>query len=153
MIARRDFLKISALAGTGTLAGFTPFNAFKNEGCRSFSLCTNTTILNNHPEFLETIANSGVTDVWIPVFLNGYWPYPIEDILLWKAKIEKRGIAVHSLTVPFGHPNNSPGSDNSFDTPPQHWPRSVDVNGNKYSGTSVHPVVTEEIRLIYKGIW
>jgi hypothetical protein len=144
MIDRRDFIKISALAGTSLLTGFTPFNTFKDEGYRSFSLCTNTTILNNHPEFLETIASSGVTDVWLPVFLNGYRPYPMEDILLWKAKIEKKGIAVHSLSVPFGHPSNSLGGDTSFDVPPQHWPRSVDIEGKIYSGTSVHPVVTEE---------
>ena len=144
MIDRRDFLKISALAGTGTFAGFTPFNAFKNEGCRSFSLCTNTTVLNNHPEFLETIAKSGITNVWLPVFLNGYWPFPIDDILIWKEKIEKKGIEVQTLSVPFGHPNNSLGGDTSFDVSPQNWPRSVDVDGKKYSGTSVHPVVTKE---------
>lgn len=152
MIGRRDFLKISALAGTGALTGFTTFNTFKNEGRRSFSLCTNTTILNNHPEFLETIANSSVTDMWLPVFLNGYWPYPMEDILFWKAKIEKKGIAVHSLSVPFGHPNNSLGGDTSFDVSPQNWPRSVDIEGKKYSGTSVHPVVTKENIAVIKKV-
>ena len=144
MIDRRDFIKMASLAGTSVLAGFTPFGAVNSKNVRTFSLCTNTTILNSHPEFANLIAKSGVTDVWMPVFLNGYWPYPIEDILSWKAKIEKMGIAVHALTVPLGHPNNSLGGDTSFDVPPQHWPRSVDVDGKKYSGTSVHHVVTEE---------
>jgi hypothetical protein len=144
MIDRRDFIKIASLAGTSALAGFTPFGAMNSKNVRTFSLCTNTTILNNHPEFAELIAKSGVTDVWMPVFLNGYWPYSMEDILNWKAKIEKKGIAVHSLSVPFGHPSNSLGGDTSFDVSPQNWPRSVDVDGKKYSGTSVHPVVTEE---------
>jgi hypothetical protein len=144
MIDRRDFLKISAFAGAAALSGSTSFNTLKNKRVRTFSLCTNTAILNSHPEFLDLIAKSGVSDVWLPVFLNGYWPYPMEDILRWKSKIEKNGIAVHSLTVPFGHPNNSLGGDTSFDVPPQHWPRSVDVDGKKYSGTSVHHVVTEE---------
>ena len=152
MIDRRDFIKISALAGTSALAGFTPFNTLNKGRVRTFSLCTNTAILNSHPEFLELIAKSGVTDVWMPVFLNGCWPYPIEDILNWKAKIEKKGIAVHSLTVPFGHPSNSLGGDTSFDVPPQNWPRSVDAEGKIYSGTSVHPVVTEEnIAVIQKA--
>jgi hypothetical protein len=144
MIYRRDFIKMASLAGTSALAGFAPFGAMNSKNVRTFSLCTNTTILNSHPEFADLIAKSGVTAVWMPVFLNGYRPYPIGDILNWKAKIEKLGIAVHSLTVPFGHPNNSLGGDTSFDVPPQHWPRSVDVDGKKYSGTSVHHVVTEE---------
>ncbi len=149
MIDRRDFLKISAVAGTGTLAGFS---SFKNGGIRSFSLCTNTTVLNSNPEFLELIAGSGVTDVWLPVFLNGYWAYPIEDLLLWKKKIEKKGIAVHSLSVPLGHPGNSLGNDASFDTTPQRWPRSVDIDGKLYSGTSVHPIVTEENKAVIQKV-
>jgi hypothetical protein len=152
MIDRRDFIKISALAGTSALAGFTPFNTMNKGRVRTFSLCTNTAILNSHPEFLDLFAKSGVTDVWIPIFLNGFWPYPIEDLLNWKAKIEKKGIAVNSLSVPFGHPSNSLGGDTSFDVPPQNWPRSVDVDGKKYSGTSVHSVVTEEnIAVIQKA--
>jgi len=149
MIDRRDFLKISAVAGTGTLAGFS---SFKNGRIRSFSLCTNTTVLNSHPEFLELIADSGVTDVWLPVFLNGYWAYPMEDLLLWKKKIEKKGIAVHSLSVPLGHPGSSLGNDASFDTTPQHWPRSVDIDGKLYSGTSVHPIVTEENKAVIQKV-
>jgi len=144
MIDRRDFLRISAVAGSSTLAGFSPFTAFKKVGYRSFSLCTNTTVLNSHPEFLDLVAGSGVTDIWMPVFLNGYWAYPMEDLLLWKKKIEKKGIAVHSLSVPFGHPGNSLGGAPDFETTPKHWPRGVDIDGNKYSGTSVHPVITEE---------
>lgn len=148
MINRRDFIKLTSLAGTSALAGFTPFNLAKRQNIRSFSLCTNSAVLNNHPEFADLIAKSGVTDVWMPVFLNGYWPYPVEDILKWKTKIEKTGVAVHALTVPFGHPNNSLGGDTSFDVPPQHWPRSVDVDGKLYSGTSVHTVVTDENRIV-----
>ena len=152
MIDRRDFIKMASLAGTSALAGFTPFGAMNSKNVRTFSLCTNTTVLNNHPEFADLIAKSGVTDVWMPVFLNGYWPYSMEDMLNWKAKIEKKGIAVHSLSVPFGHPSNSLGGDTSFDVSPQNWPRSVDVDGKKYSGTSVHPVVTEEnIAVIQKA--
>jgi hypothetical protein len=149
MIDRRDFLKISAVAGTGTLAGFS---SFKNSGIRSFSLCTNTTVLNSNPEFLELIAGSGVTDVWLPIFLNGYWAYPMEDLLLWKKKIEKIGIAVHSLSVPLGHPGSSLGNDASFDTTPQRWPRSVDIDGKLYSGTSVHPIVTEENKAVIQKV-
>jgi hypothetical protein len=144
MIDRRDFLKISALAGASTLAGFSSFAASRKGGYRTFSLCTNTTVLNSHPEFLDLIAGSGVTDVWLPVFLNGYWAYPMEDLMRWKKKIEKKGIAVHSLSVPLGHPGNSLGGAPDFETTPKNWPRGVGIDGNKYSGTSVHPVITVE---------
>jgi len=75
MIDRRDFIKIASLAGTSALAGLAPLNTVNNGSFRTFSLCTNTAILNSHLEFLELIAKSGVTDVWMPDFLNGYWPY------------------------------------------------------------------------------
>jgi len=143
-LIRRDFLKIAAIAGTGVLAGFSPLSTAKKGNYRSFSLCTNTATLNSHPDFLNLIAGSGVTDVWMPIFLNGYWPYPIEDISQWKQKIEKKGIAVHTLSVPLGHPGNSLGGAHDFESTPKHWPRGVDIDGNKYSGTSVHPVITEE---------
>jgi len=144
MIDRRDFLKLSALAGAGSWAGFSSFTSFKRSGIRSFSLCTNTVVLKNNPDFFNVIVSSGVTDVWMPIFLNGFWPYPMEDLLLWKKRFEEKGVAVHALTVPLGHPGSSLGNDASFDTTPQRWPRSVDVDGKKYSGTSVHPIVTDE---------
>lgn len=80
----------------------------------------------------------------MPLFLNGYWAYPIEDILLWKEKFEKKGIAVQIISVPFGHPGNSLGGSPDFESTPKHWPRGVDIYGNKYSGTSLHPPITEE---------
>ena len=144
MIDRRNFLKISALLGAGTLVGYTRPVAVKKGMCRSFSLCTNTATLNSHPEYLNLIADSGITDVWMPVFLNGYWPYPIEDILVWKRKIEGKGITVHALTVPLGHPGNALGGLPDYESTPKNWPRGVDIDGNKYSGTSVHSIITNE---------
>ena len=143
-LIRRDFLKIAAIAGTGALAGFIPFSTAKSGNFRSFSLCTNTTALNNHPDFFDLVISSGVTDIWMPIFLYGYRPYPIEDILHWKEKFEKKGIAVFTLSVPFGHPGNSLGGAYDFESTPKHWPRGIDIDGNKYSGTSVHSVITEE---------
>jgi len=58
MIDRRDFIKIASLAGTSALAGFTPFNTVNKGRVRTFSLCTNTAIINSHPEFLELIAKT-----------------------------------------------------------------------------------------------
>lgn len=152
MIERRDFLKLSAIVGTATLSGFGFRGPTRMDKVRDFSLCTNPVVLNKNPELFEIIVKSGVDQVWMPVFLNGYYPYPNEDILFWKKKFETNGLIVHSLTVPLGHPNSSLGQDNSFDTPPQTWPRSVDVNGNKYSGTSVHPMVTEENKSVIQKI-
>lgn len=144
MIDRRNFLKISAILGAGSLIGGVNPLSMRQGRTRSFNLCTTTVNLNGHPDFVNLVASSGVTDIWLPIFLNGYWAYPIEDILLWKERIGKAGMAVHLISVPFGHPGNSLGGLPEFESTPKHWPRGVDMDGNKYSGTSVHPVITEE---------
>jgi hypothetical protein len=144
MLDRRNFLKISALSGSIVLLGnINPFT-IKRGICRSFGLCVNTKTLNSHPEFLNLIADSGITDVWMPLFINGYWPYPVEDVLIWKERFEKKGIAVQIVSVPFGHPGGSLGDSQNYDITPAYWPRRVDIEGNKYSGTSVHPSITQE---------
>ena len=143
MIDRGDFMKMTALLGTGALLGNINPITVKNS-VRNFNLCSTTTTLNNHPEFLNIVVGSGVTDVWMPLFLNGYWAYPIEDILLWKERFEKKGVSVHIISVPFGHPGNSLGGSPDFESTPRHWARGVDIDCNKYSGTSVHPPITEE---------
>ena len=89
MTNRRDFLKISGLLASGNLVGFHP--PTHSGLARRFSLCTYTATLNSNPEFLDLIIKSGVNDVWMPYFLNGYWAYPMEDILKWKAKFNKKG--------------------------------------------------------------
>jgi hypothetical protein len=151
MLGRRNFLKISALSGSGVLLGnINPF-PLKRGNSRSFALCTNTKTLNSFPEFMDLISGSGINQVWMPLFINGYWPYPVEDILLWKERFEKKGISVNIVNVPFGHPAGSLGDSQNYDITPASWPRRVDLEGKKYSGTSVHPSVTQEnIRVIQK---
>lgn len=139
---RRDFLKISAFIASGALAGFSPASAADKK--RSFSLCTNTATLSANPGFFDLIVESGVNVVWMPLFLNGYYPYPIEDIQLWAERFRNKGIEVQILTVPLGHPGNSLGGLPEFESTPKHWPRGVDIDGNKYSGTSLHQVITQE---------
>ena len=141
---RRNFLKTSALLGSVAIAGFIPAAKSMKSGPRTFSLCTNTATLGSNPGFFDLIVNSGVTDVWMPLFLNGYWAYTIEDIQLWKERFEKKGINVQIVTVPLGHPGNSLGGLPEYESTPKHWPRGVDLDGNKYSGTSLHPVITQE---------
>jgi hypothetical protein len=141
---RRDFLKMSALLGSAALAGYIPATKSTKGKYRSFSLCTNTETLNKNPDFFNLIVSSGVTDVWMPLFLNGYWPYPMEEILRWKAKFERKGVEVQTLSVPLGHPGNSLGGAPDFESTPKNWPRGVDIDGNKYSGSSVHPIITDE---------
>jgi len=152
MIDRRNFFKISTLLGAGTLVGNINLLFLERKKQRSFSLCTNTTILNNNPEFFDLVTDSGITDIWMPLFLNGYWAYPIEDILVWKEKFGKKGITVNIISVPFGHPGNSLGGSPEFESTPKHWIRGIDINGNKYSGTSLHPPITEENISVIKEI-
>ena len=144
MLDRRNFLKNSTLLTSGFLLGDTDSFAFKKANKRNFGLCVNTQTLNNYPEFIQTISSSGITDVWMPYFINGYYPYPMEDILVWKKRFEKKGIAVNIVSVPFGHPGGSLGDSQNYDITPQTWPRRIDIDGKKFSGTSVHPIVTQE---------
>jgi hypothetical protein len=149
---RRDFLKVSVILGSGSLVGnINPFSSIQGK-VRRFSLCTNTTVLKNHPGFFDLIVNSGVNEVWMPFFLNGYWAYPIEDIAWWKKRFEKKGVVVHILTVPLGHPGNSLGGAPEFESTPKHWPRGIDIDGRKYSGTSVHPIITEENKTVIQKV-
>lgn len=152
MLDRRYFIKISALLTCGALLGtINPFTT-KRGICRSFGLCVNTKTLNSCPDFINIISSSGINQVWIPLFINGYWPYPIEDVLLWKERFEKKGIAVNILSVPFGHPGGSLGSSQNLDITPEYWHRRVDVDGNKYSGTSVHLNITQENISVIKKV-
>ena len=144
MLDRRNFLKISALSGSIVLFGNSNPFTIRRGICRSFGLCVNTKTLNSHPDFINLIADSGITDVWMPLFINGYWPYPVEDVFIWKERFEKKGIAVNIVSVPFGHPGGSLGDSQNYDITPDYWPRRVDIEGNKYSGTSVHPSITQE---------
>ena len=141
---RRNFLKASALLGSAALVGYIPEVKSSKGRTRSFSLCTNTTTLRSNPAFFDLIVDSGVNVVWMPYFLNGYYPYPIEDLLLWKERFEYKGIEVQALTVPLGHPGNSLGGLPEFESTPKNWPRGVDIDGNKYSGTSLHTAITQE---------
>ena len=109
MLDRRNFLKISALSGSIVFLGNTNPFTIRRGLCRSFGLCVNTKTLNTYPDFLNLIADSGITGVWMPLFINGYWPYPIEDVLIWKERFEKKGIGVNIVSVPFGHPGGSLG--------------------------------------------
>jgi len=144
MLNRRIFLKISALFGSGALFGNIETFTIKHSKYRNFGLCVNTKTLNSYPDFINIISSSGINEVWIPLFINGYWPYPIGDVLLWKERFEGKGIAVNILSVPFGHPGGSLGDSRNLDITPEYWPKRIDIEGNKYSGTSVHPNITQE---------
>jgi len=144
MLDRRNFLKNSTLLTSGLLLGDTDSFTFKKSNKRNFGLCVNTQTLNNYPDFINTISSSGITDVWMPYFINGYYPYPMKDILVWKKRFERKGIEVDIISVPFGHPGGSLGDSQNYDITPQTWPRRIDIDGKKFSGTSVHPNVTQE---------
>ena len=144
MLDRRLFIKNSALLTTSALLGNSNPFTIQPSASRSFGLCVNTKTLNSFPDYINIISSSGINEVWMPLFINGYWPYPMEDILLWKERFERKGIAVNMVSVPFGHPGGSLGDAQNYDITPQYWPRRVDIDGNKFSGTSVHPNVTQE---------
>ncbi len=143
-ITRRSFLAASTLVEAFGSCGLNPALAGPRSRTRSFHLCTNTDALKKYPDFLDLIVRSGITDIWMPLFLNGYFPYKMEEIALWKKRFEQKGIPVQMANVPFGHPGNSLGGAPELDTTPADWPKGVDLDGKRYSGTSVHPYVTAQ---------
>ena len=149
---RRDFLKLAALGGAAALTGFSSASFGQGGDIRRFGICANTDSLKRFPDYFDLIVGSGITDVWMPVFLNGYWPYQMEEIAIWKSKFEKKGIVVQSLSVPLGHPGSSLGGDPSLDTTPANWPKGVDIDGKSYSGTSVHKLITKENQSVIQKV-
>ena len=152
MSNRREFLKIAALGSAAAMTGFSSGFSRRDGDVRRFGICANTDSLKRFPDYFDLIVNSGITDVWMPVFLNGYWPYQMEEIALWKSKFEKKGIVVQSLSVPLGHPGSSLGGDPSLDTTPANWPKGIDLDGKSYSGTSVHNLITKENQSVIQKV-
>ena len=126
-----------------------------NTNQRDFSVClTPDTILDN-PGLLKIIASAGVNRVWLATFCYGYWPWSIDDIKKAHHKILSSGLMSSSLTLSLGHPGDALGAkdDKKFQlTPPLHWPRSVDIDGDIYSGTNVSAVATKENSYALKSL-
>lgn len=118
---------------------------------RRFDVCLAPQVLEQNPELLEVVANAGISTVWLAGYFYGYWPKPVEEVMAWRARVEKAGMAAHIVNVPLGHPGDSLGAqDAAFPlTPPHGWRMAVRPDGSTYSGTSLHePAIAENVRAI-----
>ena len=160
---RRHFLKSLALTGGAlyyqNMNAALTFNEKTN--IKTFHLAVSSDILDNNPDIFDIILRSGITGIWLTGFVNGYWYYPDERIAYWRERFLKRGVSVHIIHVPLGHPFDlsSPtaagalGIDGEIpNITPKHWMKKTNIDGSSYSGVSIHPPAIEEnIRAIEKA--
>ncbi len=149
---RRDFLQKT---GKGLLAGaLLPLLNCTNSAdipgsgsVRRFHISLSTLGLKKFPEIPQLAAQAGVTDVWLASFLYGRWYAKPEDLKIIANKLKnKYGFNTHIINVPLGHPGNALGVDESEITskPPAHWKNACTIDGQFYSGTSIHPPAVKE---------
>lgn len=122
------------------------FERAEGEGKRDYSVCINADIILTDPEMLEILADAGVKAIWIATYFYGYWPYEKSKIIRAKELVQRRAMEAYAITIPFGHPGDSLNAgDEAFPLiPPAHWPRTTDIKGEQYAGTTVNELVNTE---------
>ena len=143
---RRSFIQCSAAAGIGAFLPVPSMPLENTAAKRQFHASLAYDAFEKDLELLSTIKKAGINTVWMAGFFYGHWPYPIEKLQATRKLIEKEGLSVSLINIPLGHPGDSLGSsDNNFPlTPSGQWRMAEDVNGKKYSGTSLHQPATED---------
>ncbi|HUW62206.1 MAG TPA: hypothetical protein VMZ06_14480 [Candidatus Bathyarchaeia archaeon] len=143
-ITRRGFL--SGAAGA-VAAGLVCRRAAGDEAdvnLRRYNLSVSIDAFKADPELLEIVRAAGVTDIWTASFFSGAWHHSIEETNEWHAKIRAAGMAVHSITIPLGHPTfNEKNPDYMPDVGLQPWQFGIDAAGRKHGGVCLHPPGTE----------
>jgi len=148
-VSRRGFLKGCAALGGGAALGMTGAQAEgaggRSVNVREYHVSLSIDALSADPELAGVIRDAGVGHVWLACFFHGNWHHSIDDVLAWKARLEKAGMAVHNITVPLGHPTFT---DTQPDYMPQvplgRWKPGVRPDGRTYRGVSLHAPATEE---------
>lgn len=98
------------------------------------------------PDLPFIVSSAGITHVWLAAFLYGSWYRSPKDLSTIARYLENKGLNVHIINVPLGHPGDALGADNEdvSTTPPHHWRNGCTVDGKLYSGTSIHPPAIKE---------
>ncbi len=143
---RRAFLGGMAAAGFSAGVGIRGFAAAGDgsPSVRRYNLSVSIDALKADPELLDIVGGAGVTDLWLACFFNGNFYHPIEEVMEWKGRVEAKGMAVHNITIPLGHPSFT-------DKPPDYmpgvalgaWKQGVRPDGTRHYGVSLHPPATE----------
>lgn len=148
-ISRRAFI------GDLTSAAILPFFKVNTENSqdlwgraeiRDYSVCLNSDLILADPEMLQILADAGVKGIWIATYFYGYWPYQKSKIIRAKELVQQKEMDAFAITIPFGHPGDSlQAGDDAFPLiSPAHWPRTLDMDGNLYAGTTVNDLVNIE---------
>ncbi len=141
---RRTFLHRLAEAGAcaGLCASALPGRADEpSPTVRRFHACVSAHALARYSELPDVIASAGVTDVWMAGFLYGAWYCTPERLAEYRRQLSARGLRVHAINVPLGHPGNALGvtdSEGVPSTPPAHWRLARLPGGQVFAGTSIH---------------
>ncbi len=147
-LSRRSFLKTCAAASAyGALARAESVPSSP----RQYHVCLAPDSMEAYPDLLDVVARAGIEKIWIPAFLYGYWPYPAEQRLRWRRRIEEMGMEAGAINVPLGHPGDSLGAmhGNIPLTPPDHWRMGTLFDGGLHSGTSLHePAIQENVAAV-----
>lgn len=142
MSAALPFVAVPFVSGRTTFL----FDQLGKRSIRRYSVCLNADIITKDPGLLDVLSAAGVDTIWIATYFYGYWPYPVDKMLRARELVLKKGMSASAITIPFGHPGDAlQAGDDSFPliSPPS-WPRSVDIHGRVYAGTSVGEIVTNE---------
>lgn len=148
--SRRDFL--SHLIKSGIVLGCVGsvncniFSTTKSSSFRRFHLSLSSQAWDEIPELPSIVRAAGITDVWLAAFLYGRWYRSPEQLKRQAHYLESKGLNVHIINVPLGHPGDALGlEDGSVSTtPPKHWSNASTFDGKLFSGTSIHPPAVEE---------
>jgi len=118
------------MAAAGVFTSVIPVFAARKRAVRSFHVCLAPAVAESDPELLEIVRAAGVSTVWLAGFLHGR-QLPVDLLRSAKARVERVGLEAQVLNVPLGHPGGAPGQARRPD-------------GGKFSGTSLHPPITEK---------
>lgn len=141
---RRRWLTQTLASGLAVTA-LPPFTGSRTRK-RTFHVCLSPAIVEGEPQLLEAVRGAGVSAVWLAAFFYGHRPYPDEQLLEARRRVERAGLEGHLINVPLGHPGDSLGStDGGFPlTPPRHWQIARRPDGSSFAGTSLHEPASAE---------
>ncbi|MCA9427050.1 MAG: hypothetical protein KC994_18360 [Candidatus Omnitrophica bacterium] len=145
-IDRRKFLTRCSAYGVGAWAAARGGISFSqaNESVRNFHASISIDAFKNDPDLPKIVREAGITDVWVACFLQGQWHHSIEETIEWRNRLESEGLAVHNITVPFGHPSfTEKVPDYMPGVAANKWKPGIRPDGQKHYGVALHEGVTE----------
>lgn len=148
-ISRRNFIHKTLASGIFIsqlgLYGCQISSSKKTRHLRKFHISLQEEAWIDHPELIGIMKNAGITDVWMGSYLQGKWYKTPNELKKSADFLNSNGFKPHVLTVPLGHPGNAiDPTDPSLSEKKGTWKNACDIDGNLYSGTSIHPPIVED---------